>query len=322
MKKQWFHTTLLIAVSMPALTQAQQLEIRLEQHLVENRMSVFHLYEVGDVVRFELQAVNTGQLDGSGLVIDYSWPDGLEFLEVRSQPTAATELSATGERLSWYVDQLAAQNSGRANLLVLGRLQSSAAGQDIRGNLQLVASDQPASIENADPVQFAVRSLATVDLAVSGTATSSRGNGFFTADFTFTVTNAGPDTAQGVLLAVVIDPFTFNEIEDGNFIPPAGVTCDDVLLTCELGDIAAGSSIDVRATARVLFDSTPIGIPFDVSVSSNDTDTDLTNNQAFPSVFLPEVEVDEGGGAVGTPLLILIGGYLFTRRRLAGSAVA
>jgi len=263
------------------------------------------LYRVGELVQFEVTASNRGD-DATGVVVNYDWPEGLQFVDAVSADSAAVQWES-GDRLAWHIGDLSGADSV-ARLTVSGLVAAGAEGRRLSGKVSVGAMDQPAKVHTLVSAGVSVQSLSTVNLGVTSASTFTQGGGSFNVVFDVTVTNAGPELATDVFLQVTIDPVTFDAIEDGGFSPPAGVICDDAVLSCLLGDMAPNTSVDIRVSGRVLFDSAPINIPIQLDVLSSDTDTDLNDNTLFPSVSLPEVGGGDGGGggAVGTYLLVLL----------------
>lgn len=283
--------------------------ITLDQHTTSLPASAHDLYEVGEVVRFDITASNRGD-DASGVVVNYDWPGGLIFVDASSPRGGAVQLNVAGDQLAWHVGDLAGSdglaNGDTATLTVRALVGAGTEGQTLTGKLSVSAMDQPAHVHSVVTSGVRVKSVNTVDLAVASDNSFAQGGGSFNVTYNVTVTNNGPEVATGVFLQVTIDPVTFDAIEDGSFTPPAGVICDEDALSCLIGDMDPNTSVDIRIDGRVLFDSTPIGISITLDALSSDTDTDLNNNRIFASVFLPEVEVDDGGGGVPGPWLLVL----------------
>lgn len=119
------------------------------------------------------------------------------------------------------------------------------------------------------------------DLAVSKTAPASAVEGG-SLDYSIVVENLGPSTAEGVVLS---DPLpaqtTFVSVTSS-----AG-TCGQAggTVTCNLGDLAPGSSLQVTIDAIVGSVGT---VANTVTVTSSTTDPDASNNSATATTLLGE----------------------------------
>src|SRR5207253_11361096 len=84
----------------------------------------------------------------------------------------------------------------------------------------------------------------TADLAITKVATGSAVRGG-SLNYTITVTNAGPNTATGVVVTDTLNGLTFNGVGPNQGTctnPGAG---NSGLVTCTLGDLANGASATI-----------------------------------------------------------------------------
>ncbi len=153
------------------------------------------------------------------------------------------------------------------------------------------------------------------DLAVikDGPATITLATGQTTAavDYTLTVTNNGPGTAVDAMLVDTL-PDGLNTIEATT---PVGTCVVDVLvITCDLGDMAAGDEIVVEVSAMTtpFVDSSFTNV---VEVTSSTPDPDTSNNRDEVTTTITTPELPRTGADLG--LLGLIAALLL----LAGLAV-
>jgi hypothetical protein len=296
------------ALAAPSLTTAETpAAIHVGQTSAQELVAGALRVHGGDFLHYQVVLSGDPRRDAYGLRVTETWPDGLEFIDASADPAAAAVFDPAKRELIWFAD---APAGSKAVLDVTARVLSSAMGETLEGSRALSGGD--ALVDEPPPI--AVQSAANVDLAVSGTSSRTRTGEFFEITYAMTIINNGPDPATAVMLEVVIDPITFDEVESGFFNNVPAGACDIDALLCDFGDLGVGESIDFEAVAQVHIDSTPISIPFDFRVTSNDTDIDQTNNQVFVSEALPEVESDDGGGALGPGFLLAL---LLLRRRKA-----
>ncbi len=114
-------------------------------------------------------------------------------------------------------------------------------------------------------------------------------------DFTFTVTNNGPDTASGVFVTDPIDPATyeFRSIQSG---PTQGSVSYDTGtgLTWNVGTLASGATATLVVRLRVLVDTTGNPITNTATATLNETDPSPANNFDSATIEDGNVEVDLG----------------------------
>ncbi len=292
------------AVALPtAGVAAERPELRIEQIASEARAAGRLHASAGELVRYRLVVTNDTGRAAYGLQVIESWPEDLDFIDASATPAAAVVFDPRARELTWHLDAIAGES---ATLDVTARPLSTAAGKTLDRDVALKGAE--AVVAASTPI--AVQSTASVDLSVTGTSNRVRTGDFFEVSYALTVANNGPDPATEVVVDLVVDPITLDEIESGFFRGAGAGLCDIDTLECRLGDLGVTETVAVEAVARVHIDSTPISVPVDFRVSSNDTDIDVTNNVAMLSESLPEIESDEGGGAFGPGVLLVL--WLFT----------
>ncbi len=185
---------------------------------------------VGDPDTFTIVITNNGPNATSGVVVADQLPTGLTF--VSSTPSQGTYDPSTGQ---WTVGSLA---SGATATLQL-HVTVSAPGNYVN-DAAIVASDLPDCITTNNTAEVALTVNATppppaeADLALTKTASTLTPNLDGTVTYTVTITNLGPDTAQGVLVS---DPV------------PAGITF--VSATTTQGTYSSNTAIWDAGTVAV-----------------------------------------------------------------------
>ncbi|MGD8977466.1 MAG: hypothetical protein PVG91_07650, partial [Gammaproteobacteria bacterium] len=114
-------------------------------------------------------------------------------------------------------------------------------------------------------------------------------------DFTFTVTNNGPDTASGVFVTDPIDSaiYEFRSIQSG---PSQGSVSYDLGtgLTWNVGTLANGATATVVVRFRILVDTTGNPITNTATATLNETDPNTANNTDSAIIEDGTIEADLG----------------------------
>lgn len=298
-------------IALPALAAETQAIVHVSQSSLQQAAAGPIRVQAGELIEYQIVLSGNTNRDAYGLQITETWPEGLEFIDASAAPAAAAVFDPATRELSWFADALVGST---AILDVTARAQSPAMGETLKGSVTVVG----VAAEVEESLEIAVQSSANVDLAVSGTSSNTLSGDLFTISYLVTIVNNGPDPATDVILETMIDDVTLNEIEDGFFNGIPGSICDLDTLLCQFDSLDVGETIELEAIVFVLTDSTPINIPLDFRVSSNDIDVDESNNQAFLSESLPLIEEDEGGGSMAPGFLLAL--LLLRRRKLFSQA--
>lgn len=230
-----------------------------------------------------LQSARLGTQDGFVTRLDAAGALAWSSYWGGSGDDAVVGLAAGGDLVH------AAGNSGSADFPVLGVAQTALRGDSDVFLLGLdLADDRSADLaltltDRADPV--AINSQVEYDV---------------------TVTNLGPELARGVSLR--------SELPDGYALvaaaPAQGSCTGTTVLSCELGDIAAGAAVQV-ALALQAREGGVQGLTVSVQ-RSHQSDPAAGNNRVSETTT---VTVGHGGGAVEPYSLAALGLLLLVRRR-------
>lgn len=302
-----YFVSFLLLVAAPVVN-ADELRMELEQTFAGSPRQ-FTRVQPGDEVTLELSATNVGEALGTGVILRYTWPEGLDIVDIVPSPAAAVTVQPDSRIINWHVGELFPATAGSqsiARLQLTGRVRHAVAGKTLHGDLIVVASDQPTSWVSKPPPAFGVAGIASVDLSVAVAGSFSQSGAFYNITYNVTVANAGPETAAEVFLALEVDPITADYIENATLTGPVGSTCDVNLPGCIYMNLNSGESIAFTATGQVLVDDGPINIPITFVVATNDVDTDTTNDRMHAQIALPAPPDDGGGGAVGGLLLTFL----------------
>ena len=128
------------------------------------------------------------------------------------------------------------------------------------------------------------------------------------------VTNAGPDSATGILVDLGQDPLVVPQLRLTGAIGTSGASCSGT--RCSIATLGVGETFDLAAVSNPLFNDTQRAVTLSVAVSSADTDYATANNQSSLTVVFPavsskcdDIEVDEGWGVGGGGCFIATAAY-------------
>ncbi|MEA2173695.1 MAG: hypothetical protein QOD00_1287 [Blastocatellia bacterium] len=138
------------------------------------------------------------------------------------------------------------------------------------GTYQLNINAASGSLQHSFPVSLKVQSTANADLSVSQSASPNPATAGMGLGYRIVVSNNGPANATNVILTEMMSPSM-------TLTAPGICSVTGPTLTCNLGSLGAGTSIVIN----IALNPTTAGtITNTVSVSSDETDPDLSNNSA------------------------------------------
>jgi trimeric autotransporter adhesin len=163
-----------------------------------------------------------------------------------------------------------------------GQIGSTSFQKIVRWGQNGLALTSPASFDSSLNQIFILQSpvvknlsASPADLAVSLNAPATATTGT-AVSWVATVSNNGPNPAQGALLAMNLD----SSLIINSVTASQGACGNGTSFTCDLGAMANGASVTVTISATPTNSGTLAGV---ASVSSTSTDPTLTNNQATSS---------------------------------------
>jgi uncharacterized repeat protein (TIGR01451 family) len=251
----------------------------------------------GQPVQFTVTLDNVGSDQATGVVVTDKLPAGLAI------PAGMAAFTSTGVydpvTGTWTVGDL---NPGATELLVIPAIVSTATQPPCSVNVAETDNGLDTQKSNNRAVA-AVRKTANdvcVDLAVSGGGNvlpdcqTSRH-----LDLHVDVSNAGPDTANDVIVDLSQDP----AIAPGLHFTNAGC----IGTRCTVATIGPGSSVALQALSGDFRNTVQRTLTLNFAVSSADTDYATGNNQATASGLLQVFDTcDIGVGGVGSGVACFI----------------
>src|SRR5450756_296660 len=217
---------------------------------------------------YTISVHNTGPSDATGVSLTDLWPAG--FSPGTITPSQGT-CTGTGN-FTCALGTIA--SGGSATVTVAYSVPSSTVGDQT--NTVSVTSDVLDPVLTNNAVSDTDTVITSANLSVTKTdGVTSVTAGLSTGTYTISVHNTGPSDATGVSLTDLW-PAGFSQ---GTITPSQGTCTGTGNFTCALGTIASGGSATVTVAYSV--PSSTVGAQTNtVSVSSDVTDPDLTNNAA------------------------------------------
>ncbi|WP_139142084.1 putative Ig domain-containing protein, partial [Alteromonas lipolytica] len=213
---------------------------------------------LGDNVTFTLTVSNTGPDAATNVVVTDQLPAGFTFVSSNGSYNATTGL--------WTVGSLA---SGASTTLTIVATTTDSSAVT---NTASVTADQT-ELDSSDNIDSVSVDAQAIDLALSKTVDNASPNLGDNVTFTLTVSNTGPDTATNVVVTDQLPAgFTFVS-SDGSYDASTGLWT--------VGSLASGESATLQIVVRTTDTSKVVN---SASVTADQTDTDLTNNNGSVSV--------------------------------------
>lgn len=257
-----------------------QIDLQVDKTLDENNSDSF----IGGSVVFDIVVTNNGPLDATNVVVEDVIPDGLTFDSIQNASTSVNSTVA-GSTLTVEFGTLAA---GVTESFQLVATIDSGQTADVT-NTATVTGDQ-VDLDSSNNSSGAAVDVSTADLRLEKTASPDPVNAGDTLVYTITVTNDGPQQADGV---VVTDPLPSGVTFVGGDVDgdTSAVSFDTGTgnATATVGTLASGASATVTLTVDVDQDlENPLSNTATVS-SDPDNDPDSSNNTSTDETAVDRV---------------------------------
>jgi uncharacterized repeat protein (TIGR01451 family)/fimbrial isopeptide formation D2 family protein len=225
----------------------------------------------GQEVTYTVTAKNNGPDAASGVALTDLLPAGLEYV-------SSTSSQGSYERVEgiWTVGELA--NDALATLTVTAKATKTGSITNTATKTAEEQNDPVAANNSASATVEVAPSADIADLALEKTATTETVKLPSEVAYTLTVSNAGPDAAQGV---VVTDPLPAGETYVGD---DAGCTVAGQMVTCGLGELASKVIRTIHLRVRVGVSLGERTVTNTAEVASATADPNLHNNIAAASL--------------------------------------
>jgi uncharacterized repeat protein (TIGR01451 family)/uncharacterized delta-60 repeat protein len=204
---------------------------------------------VGEPVTLSLEVANLGPNVADDVVVQLQLPPGLSFVSHDAPPGTSFLYAAGTSTGSWSVGQLSAPGGVGGSSRLMQVVAEIEATGPYRTEASVGASTtDPQSANNADSVTITpILVTAEADLAVALAADADPVEIGETVTLTVNASNAGPDTASGVAVAVALP----NGLHYVSHNAPAGTAWSPASGSWTVGALASGGSEALQIVARV-----------------------------------------------------------------------
>jgi uncharacterized repeat protein (TIGR01451 family) len=249
--------------------------------------------DVGDPVDVTVRVGNIGPHSATDLRLSVTLPPGLS-LTAATPSTGACEVTAA---VQCALDDLAAGASATLELALVAHTRGS-------GSLAAAVSaweQEPEPADNSAEIVVDAIPHADVALEIAARKTSVRVGDVLEIDYT--VSNSGPQTAEGVVVAFTLPANAAVSV-------PAGCLQAGDVLTCGLPDLA----VDDKWSDTLVMHATSAGVTWiRATAGSQENDPDPDNNTGIASAEF-ELEAEKsaftatggGGSCFALPILLLL----------------
>lgn len=240
----------------------------------------------GQTVTYTLTATNNGPSVATGVTITDAVPARVTGVSATTSTGGATCAATSGNNVSCSAATMA---SGATFVVTVTGTVAAGSATGALTNTANVASTTPTDPTPSNNSATATTDvIARADVAVTktGPATANAGT---EAAWVLRVTNNGPSAATGVVLTDAL-PNGVTFVSSSS--TPAGVSCtaSDGLVSCPVGDLANGASVEVTVRGNLASGLTAGTALTDIGgVSSTTTDPTPGNNSASHTTTVAEV---------------------------------
>jgi len=218
----------------------------------------------GGTVTYTIVVSNNGTSDAANAVLSDTLPTGLTVVSATTTSGSCTTTSASVE-CTW--PSLA---QGASSTVTVQALVAADAPAGTLTNTASVASPAEDSnpANNSDSAEVEVVQSADISVVKTADASAVPGGDF---GYTLTIANGGPSVARGVVASDTLPVgFTLDAT-------PAGCTVAGSTLTCAVGDLAVGQSVQIRIEGA-LAESATGALSNTATVTSPTPDPDPSDN--------------------------------------------
>lgn len=249
----------------------------------------------GPQLSYSIAVVNNGTGDATNVVVIDTLPAGVDFLSANA--TVGTCAHDTGI-VTCDIGALA--NGAGSDITIAVSPQVVETATDITNTVTVTATEEDPTPGNNSATTTTTVNPPEADMSVGVSSTPAEPLINEQITYAVTVSNAGPSNNTGVIVTIE---------------PPLGVTLDSVTpdqgtcevgkgtITCTLGDLAAGASIDIQVVVTAPGEAGPLTLSAIVSADFADPtpgDNDATDTIVVIDVIDLVIEgTSEGTGSVG-----------------------
>ena len=256
---------------------------------------------IGAASTYQYTVTNNGPFSATGVQVILQLPAGAQTINAAPSLGACTLVNTTANC------SLGTLGSGASATVSLTATGTTAGAFQVTGTVQ---ADQPDSDTTNNAVTSNSTAAPVADVSVTATGSTAVQEGA-AVTYTVTVANAGPNTATSTQLTYQL----------GTGLTPGTVSADSgtctsaaALITCNLGDLAAATSVKVtiNATAAVAGTTTSTAM---VTTTAADEITANNSVSMQSTITAPSSSSggSHGGGAISIQWLMVLLGALAVR---------
>ncbi|GAA2979621.1 DUF11 domain-containing protein [Actinokineospora diospyrosa] len=223
----------------------------------------------GQTVTYTISAINNGPNAGTGVSLTDTLPTGTTFIS--ASPPAGVLCVPVGQTVTCSLGTVA--NGATVSIPVVARVNADTAGGVVINSVRVAATTaDDITVNNTATVPVTVTQSA--DLQVTSALNGPVVPGTEQTTLTATVTNAGPSTAQGVVLNI--------PLPDGATVVWAtdGCTVSAGTLTCIVGTLAPGQSFTADVVLGIASNYAAPTFSITTTASASTPDPLPTNNSS------------------------------------------
>ena len=258
------------------------------------------VFSGGQDLTYTITVENAGPDPATGVTLSDTLPAGVTFVSASATAGQCDTTPDAGGVLNCSLDDLAVTSNTRVTIVVTPDIVTEQV--TITNSATVTATIEDPTPGNNTAAEDTVVNAPSSDI---GLATSSTPASPLIDDpitFTVTVSNEGPSDNSGVVVTIVLPPmttFVSASIDQGSCGEANGV----MMLTCTIGDLAAGASVNVQIivtapseTMTVTLSATVVADVEDPTPANNAVSEDVT---VIDVVDLVIQGTSKGSGSVG-----------------------
>ena len=240
------------------------------------------VFSDGSTLTYTLIVTNNGPDAASGVTLTDTLPASVTFQSASASVGQCDELPDNNGELGCDLGSLAVNATVTVMIVVVPDMVDDEV--IITNTATVVGTEQDPTSANNTATEDTTVNPPTADMIVSTSSTPSSPMINETVTYSVTVQNNGPSDNTGVVLTVMLPASaTFGSvtIDQGS--------CDvvDDTVTCTIGDIAAGST--VNATIIVTAPGEPMVLTLSATIAADADDPSMTNNADSEDVIVIDV---------------------------------
>jgi len=263
------------------------------------------VFSGGQDLTYTITVENAGPDPATGVTVADTLPAAVTFQSASASVGECDTMPDSGGVLTCSLGNLAADNNARVTIVVTPDIVAEPA--TITNSATVTAAEEdPVPTNNAVSEDTTVNPPAA-DMSITIVAAPDSPLIDEQITFSVTVSNSGPSNNSGIVVTFVLPPMTTFDsasIDQGSCVESDGV------LTCTVGDLASGASLNAQIIVTAPGEA--MTVTLSATVSSDVDDPTPSNNAVSEDVTVIDVidlviqGTSEGSGGVGWVELLLM----------------